>query len=215
LISLSTVCTSNPKVKDDPFCTTMGLMGDICDSTYGEVKVQTGNCKHHNTLCNATSFRYCNCPGNFTTAPPECKTWNMPFLVFTNLAQNSVHYICEATNSDHSSCDKCTVPYKVMTGTPPSSPCATDPLGVLSDLCTYYTNNINCTAWKKWCTETSAAGVLRDTFCQRAVNNSLIKSLTNVKSTETKSGATKFGNGMWSCFMIIFMVLNVITLSRA
>jgi hypothetical protein len=193
-------------------------MGDICDSTYGEVKVQTGNCKHHNTLCNATSFQYCQCPGNFTAAPPECKTWNMPFLVFTNLAQNSVHFICEATGSDHSSCDKCTVPYRVMTGTPPSSPCATDPLGVLSDLCTYYTDNINCTAWKKWCSESSASGMLRDTFCTRAIDKSLIKSLnppagnTSLNGTvSNKSEATKFGHGMWSCFMIFFiMAFNVV-----
>ena len=169
----------------------MGLIGDTCSSKYGESMSGMAGCKFYNTICSPQAFAKCNCSGAFPAAPPaRCESALSAALPVTKRAQHKVRYICAATNQDHVSCDKCTAPGDAAVV---SSPCRDDPLDVLSDLCTAYPANANCTEWGYWCGNNSASALV-NTYCKRPQNQSLLRS-TLAPTGTAKSGAARSAPG--------------------
>ncbi len=160
-----------PVLAADTKCSRMGLTGNICSSKFGEAMSSMRGCRFYNVLCSSQAFTTCNCSGSFpTTLPPSCEQNLSQNLPYTLLVQQKVRSICNAVNQNHPSCDKCT---GTGSETSVSSPCLKDPLDVLSDLCTSYKDNANCSEWKTWCASNS--GQARDSYCARSPSASLIK----------------------------------------
>jgi hypothetical protein len=158
-------------VAADTKCSKMGLTGNICSNKFGETMSVMRGCRFYNVLCNSQAFSTCNCSGSFPTPlQPSCEQNLSQNLPSTLLAQQRVRSICNAVSQNHLSCDKCTGTGGAASV---SSPCLKDPLDVLSDLCTSYKDNEGCTEWKTWCANN--AGPVRDSYCARSVNASLIK----------------------------------------
>ena len=168
-------------------CTTMGLIGDICSTEYGEsMRTMTG-CKYYNPMCDSQVFTYCNCTGIFPGVPTECNSTLSINLLPTLTAQQRVLYICNAVQNAHPSCAKCTSTSTMAV----AKPCQTDPLDVLSDLCTSYTSNVNCTEWNTWCS--SNTGALMDSYCKRVSTTSTTQSTTQT-TTMGSTQTTMAGN---------------------
>lgn len=162
------------EIASDTSCSKMGLMGNICSRKFGETMSGMRGCRFYNVMCSSQAFTTCNCSGSFpTTQPANCEQNMAQNLPFTLLAQQKVRSICYAVNRNHLACDKCT---GTGSETSVSSPCTKDPMDVLSDLCTTYKDSVNCTEWKNWCADNS--GKVRDSFCSRALDASLIKTTT-------------------------------------
>jgi hypothetical protein len=159
------------ELSTDASCSKISLVSNICSNKFGESMSGMRGCRYYNVMCSDEAFMTCNCSGSFpTTKPTSCEQYSSQNLPFTMLAQQKVRSICNAVNRNHLSCDQCT---GTGSETSVSSPCTKDPLDVLSDLCTNYQGNVNCTEWKSWCA--GNAGKVRDSFCTRSLNASLIK----------------------------------------
>jgi hypothetical protein len=170
----------------------MALIADVCSTKNGEMMGNMGGCRFYNPMCSSAHFVSCNCSGwNFTSSPSECVAGMHVSLPTTMIAQKQVWSICTAINRAHSSCSKCTGTVATV-----SSPCLNDPLDVLSDLCTSYKDNANCSEWKTWCAANTDS--LASFYCNRTANPDAVQPGTTPRSSGASTlFAEKFASSLW------------------